>query len=533
MQYNFTNGNAEQKALWREGVTHLLNLPSDDIPVIVKVSFVPPAEVTNKGHTDLALTTFSYDSVEGETIVRNDAPGFGGQRASLEALAASMGLEYSAMKHFHETAVHELGHVIFASLAHETRVKIAQMFGASSDTVTELFPAAKKWENRIGEAIADTFKEAFLPRRYRVFPNRTNIHIPYSKFPEFRALFRELFEPGGSEEAGDEPGAWYRSKRQDAMRVGDINPFGSVSLPRVPPEKGLEHSGLYSLMSTVMNDHGEHPFPPAIQYVAFAGAFWIAVPEDLVEARVPIFVPAVNDPNYPILRTVDPEYPEVGNAQAVLDGEWKEIEEADEFALWVGGGGEGGNYTFAVELLIEDKEFHQYRVRWLVHIDYSSFILVHIEFQKPDVRLRQMQGWRASGTKIMHRIDAEGEHLVFEEDLGIVPGSIVDFSTSGLDIFHMAEAHGQSPKYRSTQAGYFMELREGWIRYENGRASTSQDLAEIWARMPQCWVSPLTFKPEEGEGQPINVQLPSGLLVPAGSTGAALPHRGQVHGTRA
>lgn len=189
MEYNFLSGNEEQKRLWKEAVSHLLHLPGAELPLVINVSFVPPGELIGHGHTDLALTTWTYGSQESATQVRNDAPGFGGQQASLEALAASFGLPYSPTKHFHETAIHELGHSAFAALPEENRVAIAQMFGAKSDDITEL-SAGAEWQDRIIEGIAETFKEAFLPRRYRVFPNRTNRRISYSQFPEFRRLFR-------------------------------------------------------------------------------------------------------------------------------------------------------------------------------------------------------------------------------------------------------------------------------------------------------------------------------------------------------
>lgn len=188
MELTFTNGSDQQQSLWREALHKLLHLPFDELPLGVTITFVDPASLGGK-QTTLAETTWTYGSNESTTQVRNDAPGFAGA-PDLVALAASMGLTYDATKHFHETAAHETGHSAFAALPEENRIAIAQMFGASSDSVEELFPESKAWEDRPGEAIAETFKEAFLPRRYRVFPNRTNIHIGYDKFPEFRRLFR-------------------------------------------------------------------------------------------------------------------------------------------------------------------------------------------------------------------------------------------------------------------------------------------------------------------------------------------------------
>lgn len=190
MTYEFLNGTDQQQRLWAEAIDHFLTLPKDALPLSIEIQFVDPSEVAS-GHTDLAATTYSYGSEQASTVVRNDAPGFGDQRKTLEALAQSMGLDYSEERFYMETAAHELGHALYAALPEDKRVQIAQMFGAATDSPEELQPEGTDWRDHISEGIAETFKEAFLPRRYRVFPNRTNKHIPYHQFPEFRSLWRQ------------------------------------------------------------------------------------------------------------------------------------------------------------------------------------------------------------------------------------------------------------------------------------------------------------------------------------------------------
>lgn len=193
MKLNFTGGTATQRGMWEQAIERLLTLPLEALPLTINVSFVDPAEVAVDEQNALAVTTWTYDDTTSNTKVRNDAPGFGSQRKALVAQAASMGLIYNGEVHFNETAAHELGHSAFAALPQEKRVAIAEMFGAKSDDIDEL-SAGAKWENRIIEGIADTFKEAFLPRRFRVFPNRTKRRIPYGRYSEFRAIFREGVE---------------------------------------------------------------------------------------------------------------------------------------------------------------------------------------------------------------------------------------------------------------------------------------------------------------------------------------------------
>lgn len=193
MDLTFVGGSDRQQGQYRQALHRLLSLPFDSIPLTVSVSFVDGSLLTNGESFDLARTIWTYDSSEATTEVRDDAPGFANADASLEALAASMGLEYNADIHYNETAVHETGHALFAALPESFRIQIAQMFGAKSDDIPEL-ESGDKWEDRIIEGIADTFKEAFLPRRFRVFGNRTNRRIPYTRYPEFRTLFRKGVE---------------------------------------------------------------------------------------------------------------------------------------------------------------------------------------------------------------------------------------------------------------------------------------------------------------------------------------------------
>lgn len=188
MIFEFVNGNDQQQTLWKEALGYLLNLPLPSIALEPEIEFVP--SLTGENATAFAETEWDYNARRGTIRVRNDAPGYADLDAGLIAEAASMGLSYNAIRHFHETAVHETGHAVFASLSEEFRLKIVELFGVDTDDPAVLQPEDKEWRQRIGEGIAETFKEAFLPARYRVFPNRTNRRIPYSLFPKFRAIIR-------------------------------------------------------------------------------------------------------------------------------------------------------------------------------------------------------------------------------------------------------------------------------------------------------------------------------------------------------
>lgn len=189
--YTFLNGTQAQKDRWREGPAHMMNLPVLSLPVSVEVEFLPPEEL--QAQTTLAETFFTYGDAGSKCKVRNDYPAFGGgdgKLESLEAEAAAMGLDYSTALHSQETPVHELGHSMFGALDEATRLKVCALFGADTDDLDVINNEDLIWQDRVIEAIAETFKECFLPARYRVFPNRTNLHIGYKDYPQFRRFFR-------------------------------------------------------------------------------------------------------------------------------------------------------------------------------------------------------------------------------------------------------------------------------------------------------------------------------------------------------
>jgi hypothetical protein len=222
VKYTFVNGNARQKELWGAAAHRFLNYAFADIPLDVEVEFIDAGGVTNHGHTDLAITTYTYGSGSSKTVVRNDAPSFGTQAEALKALAASMGVPYSVERFYAETAAHELGHSAFAALTPQLRLAVCRMFGVNTDDTAVLQPAGKPWQQHIAEGIAETFKEAFLPERFRVFPNRTNRRIPYPLFPAFREIFR-----GGGSGVGAGFSYVYGS---DDFRV-DLSEWGLTALP--------------------------------------------------------------------------------------------------------------------------------------------------------------------------------------------------------------------------------------------------------------------------------------------------------------
>lgn len=95
-----------------------------------------------------------------------------------------------------EVFVHEMGHVMYGHIAEydpDVLEAVWALWGVGSDE--EWSPPGDEddpnaWMNSPNESFAETFKEAFLPAEFRAFANRTNVKLPYWKYPEFRRLIR-------------------------------------------------------------------------------------------------------------------------------------------------------------------------------------------------------------------------------------------------------------------------------------------------------------------------------------------------------
>lgn len=174
MKLEFLSGTALQQSACRTAAENLLNLPPGSMPITHRVEFT--ADPLPSTHNEFAITEFEYDSLHATTKIASVAPNWP--------------YPWEGVKFLQETYAHELGHALFAALPHSYRLQIAALFGADTDSLAVLQPEAP-WEDRIIEGIAETFKAAFLPARFRRYPDRTKKNIPLDQYPVFRRIFRE------------------------------------------------------------------------------------------------------------------------------------------------------------------------------------------------------------------------------------------------------------------------------------------------------------------------------------------------------
>lgn len=181
MELNFVNGTSLQKTACRTVANNLLNFPSDAIPLNLTIEFV--SDPNPALHNEFATTSYSYGSSSATIKLSSKLPNWPGD-------------PWRGVRFLQETFAHELGHAVFAALPKAVRVEIAQMFGAESDSLSEINASGLAWGNRVIEGIAETFKDAFLPRRLRKYANRTQKLLSISRYPEFRSAIRDGLTQG-------------------------------------------------------------------------------------------------------------------------------------------------------------------------------------------------------------------------------------------------------------------------------------------------------------------------------------------------
>lgn len=188
MNVNFLNGSDRQHEVVRAALRKLLHLDLDRFGFSINVSFVPNPVSDPHVHHPFAVTTPGFPV---DMKFRDDFPHFQVGGSQLDRATQR---DYSSERFAIETVIHELGHAILHQLPSVLESEVTDLFHT---TPAEMNPTNRRWEDRPEEGIAETFKDAFLPRGQREFSNRTNVTIPIRKYPRFRAIYRESAATGG------------------------------------------------------------------------------------------------------------------------------------------------------------------------------------------------------------------------------------------------------------------------------------------------------------------------------------------------
>ena len=181
MELLFLGQNTPEQAQGAIRAIQAMILDTDGWPLTVELAFSEDPDPSTPN--EFAVTNqLAYNHFV--VSFRSDAPHF-----------QNGGGAYDITRFYYETVVHELGHVLTFAMNDVGRGLLSQLFGVEN-SVEAWYPASLGWANRAGEAIAETFKDAFLPMGFRAFDNRTNIKLNYPFFPLFRAIFRNAVTEG-------------------------------------------------------------------------------------------------------------------------------------------------------------------------------------------------------------------------------------------------------------------------------------------------------------------------------------------------
>jgi hypothetical protein len=186
---SFVNGTARQQDLFNRAMA-VSTFPWSRIESHVSVEWVDEVELNRDHHAFAAVEAREGLDACGRTDqcymqIRNDLddpfrPGNDGGWPKGH---------FRGDKFYMETVNHELGHVVQFKLNPSQRAKRCHAFGASTgqwDDVT------LPWEMLVQEADAETFKDVFLPRRWRKFDNRTTRRLRRERFEEWMSVLDDL-----------------------------------------------------------------------------------------------------------------------------------------------------------------------------------------------------------------------------------------------------------------------------------------------------------------------------------------------------
>lgn len=224
-----------------------MDYPFERLEIDVVTSTV--AEPSCAGHVEFACTSFGVDGASIEFRVGFGAPS-----------PPPFTEDFSGLKFVQESVAHEIGHVV-AGVKVNDPDKIAEMCGLfiRTDPVTGDVSvgssgrwSAGEWPDRIGEAVAETFKDVFLPKSMRKFDNRTNWDLPRGNFKAFLRLMGLNIE--GFDEPKQVQGTYYSPTVTEQGNVfagaspssqyhADLQSFGVDDRP-FWAAKGLSAAGL-------------------------------------------------------------------------------------------------------------------------------------------------------------------------------------------------------------------------------------------------------------------------------------------------
>lgn len=235
MNFSLTNGTARQTGLFNAALG-ICSYPLDgwkDKTVVV--TWVPT--VSNPDHSAFADSWVDGDT--GHIEIRDDLD------------KPNRDVEWTGDNFYMETVLHEMGHIV-AGFKGVTSAQMTSLFAGNENggypgpggTDDDWDTGA--WQNRIQEAVAETFKDLWMAKSKRVYDNRTNWILSFSALRDFVEL---MWPPQPSTPEGTLPDPydigtrfwWDTYPTEDGLFWQGMKPSQAVmDHDSIPPVLGMQ-----------------------------------------------------------------------------------------------------------------------------------------------------------------------------------------------------------------------------------------------------------------------------------------------------
>lgn len=182
---------SQQRAWWNEALSRM-TWPHDKRTVQFDADVSTVNEPPCQGHSDYMCTVVNFPDKKVEFFIRSGADD--------PTQAFNSGVADDVHSFFMECVVHEYAHALtFLWLAADDVGKelVCTWFkyvnSGRAGTLADWNPLEAEWGDRIQEAVAEFFKDVWMPHGFRYFDNRTNWRFEKGFYTEFiDTLYRQL-----------------------------------------------------------------------------------------------------------------------------------------------------------------------------------------------------------------------------------------------------------------------------------------------------------------------------------------------------
>lgn len=190
------NVTSVQKAWWLEAfsrMTFMKDAWTVEFEATIQMMEDPPCP----GHSDYMCTETTYWVNDRPTVTWTAITG-----AEDPTQGFNQGVRDDVKSFFMESCIHEYAHAlmhIFFAAGDAEKANICTWFKHRNTgkvgTINDWSPENGDWEDRIEEAIAEFFKDVYMPEQFRYYQQRTNWQFQKSYFNSFLDMIESVLCP--------------------------------------------------------------------------------------------------------------------------------------------------------------------------------------------------------------------------------------------------------------------------------------------------------------------------------------------------